>query len=143
MNDPNSNDPNFHAPIPTPDGRVASEPLPSVNHGDWQSAPPVVRSWAYTLALLGMLGSILLVLAGFFSPELLDGRVGFIVMGFVLFGISLWMRKAIRQGVPAAWTVQIILSALGVFSFPIGTLIHGYVLFHWFKPETKAWFQKP
>ncbi|MBV9867085.1 MAG: hypothetical protein JO316_17155 [Abitibacteriaceae bacterium] len=71
------------------------------------------------------------------------GPVGGIVMAFfygLLLAVDIWLNRALKQGTPAAWTVQIVLSALGLCGFPIGTLIHGYILSQWFSPETKAWF---
>jgi hypothetical protein len=60
----------------------------------------------------------------------------------LFFGGAIWLNRALKKGAPAAWVVQIIWSALGLLGFPLGTLIHGYILSQWFKPETKAWFGK-
>jgi hypothetical protein len=136
--EPNASPHSYTPPIPAP------EPLQqtlTAGGGDWQSAPPIVRSWAYTLAFLGMIGGGFVMVAGAFMPnDRIGGLVGGILIGAILFAVSFWQRKAIRRGDRNAWTVQIILSALGLTSFPIGTLIHGYVLMNWFKPEVKAWF---
>ena len=101
------------------------------------------------LAFVGMVFTPLLILMGIFglasSPRVqasLPYNITLLTFYFLLFAASAWLRFALKKAVPAAWTVQLVLSCLGVLGFPIGTLIHGYILSQWFKPETKAWFGK-
>ncbi|HEX8551783.1 MAG TPA: hypothetical protein VF681_09535 [Abditibacteriaceae bacterium] len=111
-----------------------------LNSGDWQSAPIVIRGWAYTLSILGMIVVALVGIAGLTQNEPIAEKIGGLLFVGLLFGTFFWQRKAIRRGAANAWVVQIILSALGLLAFPLGTLIHGYILSQWFKPEVKAWF---
>jgi hypothetical protein len=122
-----------------PDGQVAPENLPTANRGDWRFAPQIVHL-AYWLLFLGIILSPLIVLMSLARPTAETPLR--IIFGSIAFCVSIWMRNAIRNGEPIAWAVQIILSFLGLFGFPLGTIIHCYVLLNWFKPETKAWFQK-
>lgn len=133
-------------PIPTPDGRDYSPPVSTVR-GDWASAPKIVKGWAYPLTWLGIIVLPFVMAALFFADS--NSRLGaesglerILLLGFyiVLFGFDIWLNRALKAGAPAAWPAQIAASCLGLLGFPLGTLIHGYVLSQWFKPETKAWF---
>jgi len=108
---------------------------------DWQSAPKVVTGWAYQLTWLAMvvtaMGVIFVPLADQMSPA--EKFVG-VLFYAVLLGLNVWLNRALKRGLPAAWRTQVALSTLGLVGFPLGTLIHGYILSQWFKPETKDWF---
>lgn len=132
-------------PIPAPDEQYVPSTL-LTGPRDWKSAPQIVKSVAL-LAFVGMVFTPLLILMGIFgltsSPRVqasLPYNITLLTFYFLLFAASAWLRFALKKAVPAAWTVQLVLSCLGVLGFPIGTLIHGYILSQWFKPETKAWF---
>ena len=136
-------DPTFRAPLPTPDGNTpARTPMMSDVHlGDWQTAPVVVKGWVYPLTWLALVVLPIAMIAVLFMPQQSSAeRFGLFVLYAALFGFQLWINRGIKKGTPAIWTVQMILSILGLVGFPIGTLIHGYILSQWFKPETKAWF---
>jgi hypothetical protein len=132
-------EPHYGDPIPSPDGRMAPQNVLPVDRSDWKSAPRIVRDCGGILPILGILFGVIMMGVGFFEGDV-GMRIFCVVFGAFLIALNFWLRGAMRKGLPIAWTVQIILSALGVFSFPLGTIIHGYILFHWFKPETKAWF---
>src|ERR1043165_8488816 len=108
---------------------------------DWQSAPKIVKGWSYQLSWLAIvvavLGIVLVPLGGQLSPA---ERLGGVIFYAVLLALYVWLNRALKNGVPAAWTAQMILSILGLIAFPLGTLIHGYILSQWFKPENRAWF---
>ena len=137
-------DPTFRPPIPTPDGNTPPiAPLINVSRGDWQTAPLVVKSWAYILTWLGLIFTpiaMVIVFSTSRSQESTSTKLGMFTFYVLLFAFLWWLNRAIKSGKPVAWTVQIILSILGLLAFPLGTLIHGYILSQWFKPETKAWF---
>ena len=92
----------------------------------WGNAPVGVRN-ARALAWLGTLFTVGSTLAflGFYS---------------LLFPFYIWLLVGLKRGTKAAYYVQMILSIVGLIGFPIGTLINGYILATWFRPETKAWF---
>lgn len=130
-------------PIPSPDGNLPPV-APVVSNGDWQSAPPIVRGWAYPLTWLAIVVFPILILVSLMggdkdlsSP---GERIILAAIYALFFGGAIWLNRALKKGAPAAWIVQIIFSALGLLGFPLGTIIHGYILSQWFKPETKAWF---
>lgn len=131
----------FNQP-PIPDPFQTTTALPVIAR-DWQSAPPIVKGWAYPLTWLGIVVFPLLIIAvlatGGNSQSPAEGIAAAVVYG-VFFVVTIWLNRALKKGTAVAWTVQIILSVLGLCGFPVGTLIHGYILSQWFKPETKAWF---
>ncbi len=57
------------------------------------------------------------------------------VLFFVIVGIGLLKGKA------AAWYVQIALCVLGLFAFPLGTVLNGTVLFLFFRQPVRDFFK--
>jgi hypothetical protein len=111
----------------------------------WSNAPSGVRS-ARALAWLGALFSgILLIVA---VVMLISGALhGIGIAGIAMFAIYslffplyVWLLIGLKRGTAAAYWVQLVIAVIGLIGFPIGTLINGYILYLWFKPETKAWF---
>jgi hypothetical protein len=142
MNDPN------RAPIPDPfqPPPSAMHSTPMVSH-EWSNSPQIVRSARLlTFLAIGVLSLLLLVvwlLGDVREPNAGQGvaeKIGMSLFYGMLLVVNIWLNGALKKGTRAAWTVQIILSALGLLGFPLGTLIHGYLLSQWFKPEVKAWF---
>jgi uncharacterized membrane protein len=139
----------FQTPPPIPSPLDVAVPNTNVSFQGprvWKEAPQIVKS-ASLLAFLGIVGIPLVLLLMFFvlsenqkSAEDTAGKIVLAIVLFIFWFVAIWLRSAFRKGTRAAWTVQIVLSILGLTSFPLGTLIHAYLLFHWFKPETKAWF---
>ena len=118
---------------------------------EWKDAPSIVKGGAYPLAWLAIVIIPLVMIAVLAGVSDDSGRGNlpgsdpvergvYLVIFGVLLGINIWLNRALKRGASAAWVVQIIISVLGLLSFPVGTLIHGYLLSQWFKPETKAWF---
>ena len=110
----------------------------------WSNAPGGVRdaralAWlgAFFSGLLLLVAIVMLATNGF--PRDSDGAVGFLFFA-LFFPFYVWLLSGLKRGVKAAYYVQMVISIIGVLGFPIGTLINGYILFKWFKPETKAWF---
>ena len=132
----NPSEPN-PAPIPYPEALPESN-LPT--GGNWSTAPIVIRGWSYQLALLSMFATILFCVVNGFGNDPLGEKIFVSVVMVFVFAFFFWLRKAIRQGAKGAWVSQIVLSGLGLLAFPLGTLVHGYILSQWFKPEVKAWF---
>lgn len=134
---------NTPPPIPAPDGHVwPRQPvtLPAVQRGDWQNAPKIVKGWAYPLTWLAMIGLAVFLIVCVCNEMPAANKIAGVLFLVALMALVLWLNNALRKGVPVAWTVQIILSIIGLASFPLGTLIHGYILSQWFTPENKAWF---
>ena len=126
-------------PAPTPEPGFAATPV-RVSE-DWKDAPVVVKGWAYVLTWLAIIVLPLVIVATFFmegqdSAE----KVPLALFYLALWGVEIWLNRALKKGMQAGWIVQIIISVLGLLAFPLGTLIHAYILSQWFKPETKAWF---
>jgi hypothetical protein len=132
----------MQSPIPSPDGNVrAPEPVTSnVVRGDWKSTPIVIRGWAYPLTWLYIGLFVLAFIAGLMSKDSASEKIGGLVIISLILAVFIWLNRALRLGTSAAWTVQLVASVVGLLAFPLGTLIHGYILSQWFKPETKAWF---
>ena len=111
----------------------------------WSNAPSGVRD-ARALAWLGLLGSTLMLILTIialtspdFRKELGLNVIIEIVYSF-FFPLYVWLLIALKRGVRAAYYVQMIVAIIGLIGFPLGTLINGYILYKWFRPETKAWF---
>ncbi len=110
----------------------------------WSNAPSGVRD-ARALAWLGVIGSglmLIIVIALLASSGLHAGIAGsFILLVYALFfPFYIWLLIGLKRGTKAAYYVQMIVAFIGLIGFPIGTLINGYILYKWFRPETKAWF---
>jgi hypothetical protein len=110
----------------------------------WDNAPRGVRD-ARTLAYLGLLGSGLLVIvlvwllmSGGFHEGFTGSLILFVYALF--FPLYIWLLIGLKRGTKAAYYVQLLVAILGLTAFPVGTLINGYILFKWFRPETRAWF---
>lgn len=108
-----------------------------------RDAPQIVRSirWLYGLAIFVGLCLLLMAVGVASSGRPFAVPVGSIFL-FALceLALSSWLMWAVPQGNPAAYYVQMGLSALGLFGVPIGTILHGWILYAWTRPETKAWF---
>ncbi len=57
------------------------------------------------------------------------------VLFFVFLGIGLLKRKK------TAWYVQVVLSVLGLFAFPLGTIFNGIILFLFFRQPIRDFFE--
>src|SRR5437867_11488884 len=105
---------------------------------DWRNAPKVVKGWAYQLTWLGILLAVLGIVIVPTSERLSAAEKLFGVLFYVaLLALNIWLNRAMKKGTPAAWMAQFILSVLGLLAFPLGTLINGYILSQWFKPESR------
>jgi tetratricopeptide (TPR) repeat protein len=106
-------------------------------------APQIIKSirslyWlGIVLMSLGLLGFLL---GGTQPGKDPAERIAVLLFIACLLGVNIWLLIAVPKGMRTAYYVQAVLSALGLTGFPIGTLLHGYILYHWIKPETKAWF---
>jgi len=109
--------------------------------------PRVVENaaaFAFASALLFNPGLLILGLSGEPGPS------GVHKSGPPTFAVSLLLGWFVFQtllgfGVLArskeAWRGYWIAGCLGMLSIPFGTLVYGYLLIDWVKPETKAWFR--
>jgi hypothetical protein len=87
-----------------------------------------------SIGVLYYLGAGLLIIAGIlaFVSEEDESLITKVLVGFVLLGLGLlqlcvgWGLRRLRS-----WSriPTIILSAIGLLAFPIGTLIHGYIMY--------------
>lgn len=109
----------------------------------WSNAPSGVRD-ARALAWLGMIFSgLLLPVAIWLLASARDLVLPSFLTVFVpalYFPIYIWLLSGLKRGVKAAYYVQLVIAIIGLLSLPIGTLVNGYILFKWFRPETRAWF---
>lgn len=134
-------DPAYRPPIPTPDGNTPPlVPLMNVNRGDWQTAPPIVKSWVYPLSWLALVVLPLMMISALYMEVSQTERNIVFLIYAAFFLVVLWINRGIKKGARSVWAVQMILSVVGLLGFPIGTLIHGWILSQWFKPDVKAWF---
>lgn len=110
----------------------------------WKNAPSGVRD-ARTLAWLGAVfsGIIVIIMLVLFVKQGAQGILGssaFLLIYVVFFPLYVWLLLGLKRGTKGAYYVQMIVSIIGLIGFPVGTLINGYILYKWFRPETKAWF---
>jgi hypothetical protein len=133
-----SGGPASEAPMPVLGMRYADVPL------TWRDAPPIVRS-VHLLAVLAVIGSAFLLLGGvvmlFSSLKDASESVMLLLLGAASLAFHIWTMGALKNRNALIWQIQRVLSVLGLLSIPIGTIIHGYILYHWYKPEVKDWFQ--
>jgi hypothetical protein len=105
-----------------------------------------VRSTRLLNAVMAVIYIIIVVAQFLRSPHSADsaeevGRITGCIMIIVLaIGLPSWLAQEFRKGNPKAWSVQIAFSALGLLNCPLGTLINGYILSQWFRPDVKVWF---
>jgi hypothetical protein len=133
---------NFGPPIPTPDGRVAPQPVPVYDRTNFKTAPQIVKTCGGSIAIFNILLGLVLTPMGLIPDLDPMIRVALFGGGLAWLTLNIWHIIGLRKGNPTAWIVQIILSVLGIFYFPFGIIIHTYILIYWFKPEIKAWFGK-
>jgi hypothetical protein len=126
-------------PIPLPEALVPG-PAPREALQCWEAAPLVVRSWAYTWSFLAMWISAFLGALLWLGAESFATKSWRTLLCLLIFVISHLQRKGLKNGGKIAWKTQIVLSLLGLIWFPIGTVIHGYILSQWFRREVRAWF---
>ena len=110
----------------------------------WTNAPSGVRS-ARALAWLGAFFSGILSIV--FVVLLFSGGVkgaNFSIINMAVYSIFfpfyIWLLFGLKRGDKTAYYGQMVISIIGLIGFPIGTLISAYILYQWFRPETKAWF---
>ena len=133
-------DPFGRSPIASPDGTLQPQyPAPPIG-GDWATAPKIVKNWARQLAMLGVAGYLFVGVVYSSQAHSALERVILILICGAMFALNAWLIWALRKGISAAWSVQLVVSGLGLLNCGIGTILHGYVLSQWFKPEVKAWF---
>jgi hypothetical protein len=134
------NEPNPLPPIASPYGGGTPIQPPPLQPKEWANAPKIVKGWAYPLTWLGIIFLPLVIIMTFVTAkDPIEAVIAAILYG-ILFCVDIWLNINLKRGTRAAWTGQIVLSAFGLLGFPVGTLIHRYVLSQWFKPDVKAWF---
>ncbi len=110
----------------------------------WTNAPGGVRS-ARALAWLGAFFSgivCIITLVLLFSGGLKGNPISMVqlVVYSIFFPFYVWLLFGLKNGTKSAYYGQMVISLIGLIGFPIGTIISAYILYHWFRPETKAWF---
>jgi len=147
-----------HQPLALQASPLSRAPAPVAGvAGEPREMPGVVRA-ARLLALIaavlgGLLFAMVLLMAiggkaevTVSSPALLPLVPVipwfFVALMGILVGVSLWLFRALAQGTPAAWSVGLVWSVIGLAGFPVGTIINGLILHYWVRPETKAWFRQ-
>jgi hypothetical protein len=131
--------------VPPPYRPVGGQMPPTVYSGPsprtWANAPKIVRGWAYPLSWLGIVfWGILLVSSLMMAEEMLI-KVMAAAACAAFFSVTIWLNRGLKTGAQAAWILQIVFSTLWLVAFPLWTIVNGYILTSWFKPETKAWFE--
>ena len=94
----------------------------------------------YLGGFLMLIGAISLLALGFMGQ---DTQFGFLVgsIYLILGALSLVLARGIKQLKPWARTTSIVLSAIGLLGFPIGTLINGYILYLMLSGKGKRIFE--
>jgi hypothetical protein len=118
---------------------VSDSPLTPVS-GDWNTAPRIVKGWAWSLAMIGAFVLPAAALVPFIGRICVG--IGSVPVGltWVLWLLDLFLVYAIRNGLKIGWYVQVAVSIFKLRFLPFGTALHAYLLSQWFKPEVKAWF---
>ena len=89
-------------------------PQMPVGH-DWQSAPKIVKGWAYPLSWLAIVFSVFAIIVVPFASDFSPGqKLGGMVFYAVLLALYGWLNRALKNGTPVGWTAQMILSLLGL-----------------------------
>lgn len=82
------------------------------------------------LGLVIMLGVVVFsFVGGDGAAETLGFTIGFALLYGLIGALSFWLGKGLRQLDIRVRTVAIVLSAIGLLGFPVGTLIHGYIIY--------------
>ena len=78
-----------------------------------------------------------------FPPEVQGVKaivIGVFILGLVMTAFTIWVIVNLRKLNPSARTGQIIISIIGLLGIPIGTVIHGVILYFMFRQDTKEAF---
>ncbi len=103
---------------------------------DWSQAPLAVKV-AWWLQVISCAGGAFVLLGG---GSLIGLRGASLAIIFVATAISAWFVFGFRQQQSLTWKAQIGMAVLSLLSFPVGTIIYGALLYFWFQPEVKRWF---
>jgi len=118
-----------------------------VLYGDVGPKQPSVVRDVRLLCVLAMLLTgigIAMFMSGYYeNPRKNADMISLIAVYSMVFALQMAMFRGLGHRKKLAWQAQILISGFGVLGFPIGTLIHGFVLSKWFKPEVKDWFGIP
>ena len=64
--------------------------------------------------------------------------IGSVIIAGLYFGVAAGLKK----GMPGAWVGAIVLAVIGLFNFPIGTIISIIILVYLFTPNVRKWFEQ-
>ena len=68
--------------------------------------------------------------------------LGFILVIALVVGLSyVWLGASLLKGKGTAWYLQVASSLIGLFFFPIGTIVNGVILAFFFTPATRSFFK--
>lgn len=67
------------------------------------------------------------------------GAILFMCLSFVLFFVLLGI--GLLKGKTAAWYTQVVICVLGLFAFPVGTILNGIILFLFFRQPVRDFFK--
>lgn len=85
------------------------------------------------LSGLGLVAMVAVLLFSLGSPdrggEPVAVTLGFVLLLVLIVALQFWLGKGLRKLDIKVRTVAIVLSAIGLLGFPLGTLIHGYILY--------------
>jgi len=126
--------------------RTAPIPVLSWEPDVPRTEPPVVRDVRILCILVMVTYGGLVSMGGYeaitASSSGKDAGGGLAIM--TIYGMCLAVAITLYIGLKnrnrVAWVAQSVISWVGVFGFPVGTLIHYSILSRWFKPEVKTWF---
>jgi hypothetical protein len=93
------------------------------------------------IAIIGLMTAIAIPNIAMGKPATNILPMVFLLGVCLVFGvIFLWLFINLGRLNPAARRVQIFVSIIGLFSFPIGTIFHGIILYGMFRQDTKEAF---
>ncbi len=65
----------------------------------------------------------------------------FLSMSLVTLVLAIWIGLSLLKGKKFAWYVQVAFSVLGLFGFPIGTILNAVILLFFFQHSTRDYFK--
>ncbi len=141
------------SPISTPDGNVSPVAGAPPGQHDWNTAPGVVKGWAYRLPWLGIVLLPFAILGAAAGAYYLLLWLGIVIVPLAILGMSdlgsqvdaiavltalifvflictyVWLNRNFKKGTSAAWIVQLFVSGSIILNSLIGYASSGSISF--------------
>ena len=128
-------------PPPLPDSIISDAEAIRKAHLTREASIQSIGTLYFIGAFIGCAAGVLAVMSGHGRP--LAVRVGMLLVFVLLAAFQVWVGIGLRRLRPWARIPSGVLSAIGLISIPIGTLINGYVLYLLFSKKSATVFSAP